>query len=230
MGDLTLKCAQRIEGVVERKTKKRELETEMERITYKLCLLNKSLAQRINAKTCYDKTLEEMEEKYANLVKDSAELLKYIREEFGDLESMLNKKTSTDEGPTGGYVVDTQASGERGKTCKCKPLREKLIPDRYIEKDESELRVQAHEEEVAKFEFDLIAEQPMEKTIKSTESPLKGMFEGDVTSYDEVMENDDSPKSIDDVRRSSSSKNHSRRATAEGSTFTYTATSYAQDP
>ncbi|CAH1973344.1 unnamed protein product [Acanthoscelides obtectus] len=116
------------------------LETEMERITYKLCLLNKSLAQRINAKTCYDKTLEEMEEKYANLVKDSAELLKYIREEFGDLESMLNKKTSTDEGPTGGYVVDTQASGERGKTCKCKPLREKLIPDRYIEKDPDDYR------------------------------------------------------------------------------------------
>nr|CAH7742941.1 unnamed protein product [Callosobruchus chinensis] len=116
---------------------KGRLETEMERITYKLCLLNKSLAQRINAKTCYDKTLQEMEEKYANLVKNSADLLMYIKEEFSDLESMINKKTSTDEGPTGGYVVDTQASGERGqlggKTCKCKPLRQRLIPEEHVE-------------------------------------------------------------------------------------------------
>nr|CAI5850119.1 unnamed protein product [Callosobruchus analis] len=116
---------------------KGRLETEMERITYKLCLLNKSLAQRINAKTCYDRTLQEMEEKYANLVKNSADLLMYIKEEFSDLESMINKKTSTDEGPTGGYVIDTQASGERGhlggKACRCKPLREKLIPEKHVE-------------------------------------------------------------------------------------------------
>lgn len=101
---------------------RKKLETEMERITYKLCLvssffrnfkitkfswlltfqINKSLTQRLKAKTNYDKTLEEIEENYAKLVKNSGALLLVIQKEFAKLDSLLNKHTSTDDVPKEG--------------------------------------------------------------------------------------------------------------------------------
>ncbi|CAG9820598.1 unnamed protein product [Phaedon cochleariae] len=144
--------------IIERQYEERKkLETEMERITYKLCLvrifkgnlylskfklrliteehhiivqnsreinnwgeylandqkfipdalkfidivrhINKSLAQRIKAKQDYDNTLNEIESNYAKLVKDSGDLLLMIKKEFEKLDSMINKRTSTDDAP-----------------------------------------------------------------------------------------------------------------------------------
>ncbi|KAG5881467.1 hypothetical protein JTB14_000895 [Gonioctena quinquepunctata] len=119
--------------IIEKQQEERQkLETEMERITYKLCLINKSLAQRIKAKTCYDNTLIEIENNYAKLVKDSGDLLGLIKIEFENLESMINKKTNTEE------QLMLNGSGEQiyrdDKACTC---RHKPAKDAKDTKDSS---------------------------------------------------------------------------------------------
>lgn len=54
------------------------------------------MAQRIKAKTNYDKTLEEVEVNYEKLVKNSGDLLQFIQKEFAQLDSQMNKKTNTE--------------------------------------------------------------------------------------------------------------------------------------
>lgn len=59
--------------------------------------INKSLAQRTRAKTYYDQTLDEIEAKYVKLVRNSGELLCFIQKQFDELNSLINKQTSTDD-------------------------------------------------------------------------------------------------------------------------------------
>lgn len=44
----------------------------------------------------YDSTLNEVEAKYGNLVKNSGDLLQFVQKEYAKLDSMMNKKTNTD--------------------------------------------------------------------------------------------------------------------------------------
>lgn len=43
--------------------------------------------------------MEEIEENYATLVKDSGELLSFVQKQFAQLDSMIDKKTSTEDAP-----------------------------------------------------------------------------------------------------------------------------------
>ncbi|XP_057669921.1 uncharacterized protein LOC130902106 [Diorhabda carinulata] len=106
--------------IIDKQYKERKkLETEMERVTYKLCLINKSMAQRIKTKKLYDDTIAEIESNYCHLIKDSEKILGVIRSEYEKLESTLNKKTSTEETD----LTDENASGEHvGKAFKCPKL------------------------------------------------------------------------------------------------------------
>lgn len=84
--------------IIEKQYEERKnLEKEMERLTFKLCLLNKSLAQRILAKKNYDETIAEVEARYKKLIENSSDLLEYLKSEFQELESMLSKKTGTED-------------------------------------------------------------------------------------------------------------------------------------
>ncbi|CAH1099552.1 unnamed protein product [Psylliodes chrysocephalus] len=102
---------------------RKRLETEMERITYKLCLINKSMAQRIKTKNLYDQTLQEVEGNYSKLVKDSGIILSLIQSQYESLDEMINKKTNTDqtlltpqhERPGGGGEHPDQ----QNKVCTC---------------------------------------------------------------------------------------------------------------
>ncbi|KAJ8978791.1 hypothetical protein NQ317_015515 [Molorchus minor] len=104
---------------------RKKLEMEMERITYKLCLINKSLSQRIRTKNNYDKTLMEIEVKYNELVKTSENLLVVVQKEFNELDSTINKKTST--GST--VIVDDKGSCSpvSEKECQCDTLKETKV-------------------------------------------------------------------------------------------------------
>lgn len=57
--------------------------------------INRSLSRRVKAKTCYDKTLEELEKKYAKLLDDSKELLSYVMQQFDSLDTLLDKRIGT---------------------------------------------------------------------------------------------------------------------------------------
>ncbi|XP_050517008.1 uncharacterized protein LOC126891778 [Diabrotica virgifera virgifera] len=84
--------------IIDKQYKERKkLETEMERITYKLCLINKSMAQRIKTKTLYDETIKDIENKYSHLVNDSKHILGDIKSSYENLEYVINKNTSTEE-------------------------------------------------------------------------------------------------------------------------------------
>ncbi|CAG9767574.1 unnamed protein product [Ceutorhynchus assimilis] len=72
-----------------------QLELEIETLTYKLCLINKSLAMRIKTKNNYDKTIEEIKSHYERLVESSNKLKQIVEKTQIDLDSIMNKKVGT---------------------------------------------------------------------------------------------------------------------------------------
>lgn len=55
------------------------------------------MAQRIEAKSNYERTIEEIFENYGNLVDQSGKLLNIINQDVGQLETIMDKKTGTAE-------------------------------------------------------------------------------------------------------------------------------------
>ncbi|XP_068902429.1 putative autophagy-related protein 11 [Tenebrio molitor] len=74
---------------------KGRIETEIEKLTFKLSLLTKSLNQRLQARANYDRTIKEIEENYSNLVEESGKLLFTINKEVHQLEQIMDKKIGT---------------------------------------------------------------------------------------------------------------------------------------
>lgn len=54
------------------------------------------MAQRLRAKQNYDATINEIEEKYRKLRENSGDLMATVAKDFDQLDSLLNKKTSTE--------------------------------------------------------------------------------------------------------------------------------------
>ncbi|KAK5638586.1 hypothetical protein RI129_012881 [Pyrocoelia pectoralis] len=65
---------------------KLKLQTEAERITFKLGIIKN-----------YDKTIKQAEESYAEIIKVSGQLLKSIQKNVSELEETMDKKTSTED-------------------------------------------------------------------------------------------------------------------------------------
>ncbi|KAJ8909880.1 hypothetical protein NQ315_013514 [Exocentrus adspersus] len=76
---------------------KKTLEMEMERLTYKLCLINKSMGQRAKALENYNETIGEIEQQYEKLKQNALELKTALASECDQLDSLINKKTSTED-------------------------------------------------------------------------------------------------------------------------------------
>lgn len=76
---------------------KTKIETEIQRLHYKLTLLTKSLSQRVQALSLYDKTLEDIEIKYKDLKETAHGLLSTVRSETTNLENTLDKKIGTED-------------------------------------------------------------------------------------------------------------------------------------
>nr|XP_008194938.1 PREDICTED: Sjoegren syndrome nuclear autoantigen 1 homolog [Tribolium castaneum] len=83
-----------IEKQVEEKSR---IQNEIERLSFKLSLLTKSLGQRVLAKNNYDKTIKEIEENYSSLVEESGKLLSTITKEVHELEEIMDKKIGTEQ-------------------------------------------------------------------------------------------------------------------------------------
>lgn len=94
---------------------KLRLKTEMQRINYKLALvivivfgrafylkvffqISKSLSQRLKAKLAYDKTIEEAEKNYKQLVLNSGQLLDSVQKTVNQLTDAMDKKVGTSNG------------------------------------------------------------------------------------------------------------------------------------
>ncbi|XP_023020511.1 uncharacterized protein [Leptinotarsa decemlineata] len=178
---------------------RKKLETEMERITYKLCLINKSLAQRIKAKSSYDNTINEIEENYAKLVRESDDLLGLIKTEFDKLESLINKKTSTEDAPSfdpthqngsGEQILRTieiQPSGSRTKICQCAHKPMKQIRKNLI--DKANQSVQADQEVPTKLQ-DSASVKNDSNEIK-TQLPNDNLSEPEQTNMPKEQSNTD---------------------------------------
>ncbi|KAJ8957951.1 hypothetical protein NQ318_001950 [Aromia moschata] len=79
----------------------------------------------LEQKENYDKTLIEIEDKYDELVKNSGDLLLVVQKEFEELDSIINKKTSTDDTQMGDdEKIDSSFCSMRGKECKCEVNKE----------------------------------------------------------------------------------------------------------
>ncbi|XP_023312883.1 nucleolar protein 58-like [Anoplophora glabripennis] len=72
--------------------------------------INKSMAQRMKAKQNYDATIEEIEEKYKRLKENSGDLMTMVAKDCNQLDSLINKKTSTED--TVASPVDEDAQTE----------------------------------------------------------------------------------------------------------------------
>lgn len=55
------------------------------------------MAQRLKAKQNYNATINEIEEKYRKLKENSGDLMAMVAKDFDQLDSLLNKKTSTED-------------------------------------------------------------------------------------------------------------------------------------
>ncbi|XP_049821103.1 uncharacterized protein LOC109597036 isoform X2 [Aethina tumida] len=75
-----------------RENTRNSLNVDIETIGFKIELITKSLAQRVKARSLYDKTLKEIEARYAELVKYSGNLLNVVEREISDLEENLALK------------------------------------------------------------------------------------------------------------------------------------------
>ncbi|CAG9857709.1 unnamed protein product [Phyllotreta striolata] len=123
--------------IIEKQYEERKrLETEMERITYKLCLINKSMAQRIKAKCLYDQTIDEVEEQYSKLVKDSGTILALVQNRFQKLDGMINKTTSTDE--------KRNSNNDQHTVCNCCKCREKRKKSMDLNGNRQQARKECH--------------------------------------------------------------------------------------
>lgn len=74
----------------------RRLQYEIERITYKMALITKSLAQRMAAKEKYDVTIKEAERNYRRIVECSGILLNSMSKEYSVLSEVMDKKVGPD--------------------------------------------------------------------------------------------------------------------------------------
>ncbi|XP_063926844.1 uncharacterized protein LOC135140284 [Zophobas morio] len=81
--------------ITKQQEEKHKIENEIEKLSFKLTLLTKSLNQRLQAKINYDKTIKEIEEHYMNLVSQSGKLLHTLSQEVHDLEEIMDKKIGT---------------------------------------------------------------------------------------------------------------------------------------
>ncbi|KAH1018299.1 uncharacterized protein LOC109543770 [Dendroctonus ponderosae] len=93
-----------LENIIQKQYQERKkIEADIERLTYKLCLINKSLSMRIKAKNNYDKTIEEIKSHYDKLVDSSNKLKQIVEKSQQELDDIMNKKTGT-SGPEGEEV------------------------------------------------------------------------------------------------------------------------------
>ncbi|XP_044261445.1 cilia- and flagella-associated protein 251-like [Tribolium madens] len=83
--------------IEKQKEEKNRIQNEIEKLTFKLSLLTKSLGQRVQAKSNYDKTIKEIEENYSSLVEESGKLLSTITKEVHELEEIMDKKIGTEQ-------------------------------------------------------------------------------------------------------------------------------------
>ncbi|XP_017769250.1 PREDICTED: uncharacterized protein LOC108557303 [Nicrophorus vespilloides] len=72
------------------------LNTEMERLAYKINIISKSLAQRIVARDRYNEAIAEAEDYYNKLVESSGVLLNAVQKDFNELFESMDKKVGTD--------------------------------------------------------------------------------------------------------------------------------------
>ncbi|XP_030754876.1 uncharacterized protein LOC115881506 [Sitophilus oryzae] len=90
---------QTLEDIIQKQYQERKrIEIEIEKLTYKLCLINKSLSMRIKAKNNYDKTIEEIQSHYSVLVDSSNKLRNLVEKTQADLDDIMNKKIGTGTG------------------------------------------------------------------------------------------------------------------------------------
>ncbi|KAF7267473.1 uncharacterized protein LOC143194147 [Rhynchophorus ferrugineus] len=104
-----------LEDIIQKQYQERKkIEMEIEKLTYKLCLINKSLSMRIKAKNNYDKTIEEIRSHYTQLVDNSNKLRQMVEKTQAELDDIMNKKTGT---PAAGE--DARNRTAEGDECPC---------------------------------------------------------------------------------------------------------------
>ncbi|CAH0554059.1 unnamed protein product [Brassicogethes aeneus] len=119
-----------------------DLHADIERLTYKVQLISKSLAQRMKAKTLYDKTLREIETKYSELVQHSGKLLDAVEKEINELQSSMPIKDDKCL-PKENIVANIKLNCLEMAECSQKLDRENLTKDRICCYDEVPVRESA---------------------------------------------------------------------------------------
>ncbi|CAG9768057.1 unnamed protein product [Ceutorhynchus assimilis] len=86
--------------IIQKQFEEREkIESDIEKLTFKLGLINKSLTMRIKTKNNYDKTIDEIKVHYEKLVDSSNNLREIVEKTQTELDSLMNKKIGTGTQP-----------------------------------------------------------------------------------------------------------------------------------
>lgn len=84
-----------VDLIEKQKVEKAGLECDMERLAYKMTLIEKSLKQRLVALENYNMKIAEAETKYKSIVQKSESLLSLVKTDLFELDNIMNKKVGT---------------------------------------------------------------------------------------------------------------------------------------